>query len=250
MLQVAHERRADLVLVSEQHRNLERDWLPDITSRSAVFSPGCRIGRHDAGDGWAWVETRGVRVYSCYFSPNRPLSEFAAFLDGLTASVETRTGPVIVAGDLNAKAADWGSSITNRRGEMLCGAMAQLRLHPANVGTEPTFRRGKSESIIDVTFTDEDTAGWLLDWRVLNIYSHSDHQYIGYRLSRRPTSERPQPWRTAGWSTKKFDVSALLEVMAQGSQSVMAPGKPATLRCREGSREGNDRNRSTGGQMK
>lgn len=230
MFQTTSERRADLVLVSEQHRSTRKHWISDASSRSAIYHPGCSIGGHGSGNGWVWAETGGVRFYSCYFSPNRPLPEFSEFLEGLITSVASHGGPVIVAGDFNAKAADWGSSTTNRRGELLCEALAQLRLHPANEGTTPTFRRGSSRSVIDVTFAHELIIGRLLDWRVLDAYSHSDHQYICFRVAKQKGKGSSHHKSAKGWSTRKMDVPALLETINQGCGDVMATNLTAQAR--------------------
>lgn len=212
---------ADIAIVSEQYRNQPRDWYSDVTSRAAVCVSSKRLPLENTatnpGDGWTWVEMGGVRFYSCYFSPNKPLTEFVWLIDELERDIRSRNGPVVVAGDFNAKSAEWGSSTTNNRGTLLSEAVARLRLHTANTGEVLTYRRGNTGSVIDVTFADETTVGRLRNWRVLEKYSHSDHQYIAYEVDDRPGIA--QIHAPKGWCCRKLKEEALLKIIAEEEQS-------------------------------
>ena len=232
MFQVAKEMRADVVIVSEQYANCSADWYSDATGRAAIYVPSRDIAvtkrMVTGGDGWVWIEIGGRRIYSCYFSPNSPLPQYEEDIRRLEDDVRGAEGPVIVAGDFNASAAEWGSSFTNARGTLLCEVASGLHLHVANVGRSLTFRRGGSGSIIDVTFTDENTVGSLRNWRVLEDYSHSDHQYIAYELDDRAV---PQPRRidtnARGWNARKLDAPMLRLTVEQGAGEVTAAGSAA-----------------------
>jgi len=55
-----------------------------------------------------WGETVVVGVY---FSPNRSLADFARYLDRVGVIVgRLLPGPVLIMGDVNAKAREWGLS--------------------------------------------------------------------------------------------------------------------------------------------
>ena len=74
LMQSARERRADVLLISEQHKWSENSaWYQDASRRAGILvcSPDLSIGDSLETDaGFVWVEVAGVRVYSCYFSPN------------------------------------------------------------------------------------------------------------------------------------------------------------------------------------
>lgn len=57
--------------------------------------------------------------YSCYFSPNRDAEEYEKFLLDLTVSIRTQGKMVMVAGDFNSKAVEWGNQVGNHRGRMM-----------------------------------------------------------------------------------------------------------------------------------
>jgi len=91
---------------------------------------------------------------------------------------------LLIAGDFNAKSAYWGSSVTDGKGEALESFAASLGLWTCNIGDKPTFRRGDSRSVIDVTFVG--TGPWELSgWTVLDDYTGSDHLYLMYEIRNR-----------------------------------------------------------------
>ena len=80
LMQTAKERGADVLLISEQHKWSENSaWYHDASRRAGILvcSPALNIGDFVETDaGFVWVEVAGVRVYSCYFSPNDPFEIF------------------------------------------------------------------------------------------------------------------------------------------------------------------------------
>jgi endonuclease/exonuclease/phosphatase (EEP) superfamily protein YafD len=108
--------------------------------------------RQEKGPGWVSVGTAACTVYSCYASPNAPLQDFERFLEGLKASVSKCSGPVLVGGDFNVKAFMWGFRVEDRRGTALADLIAELGMVIMNQGYAPTFLRGASSSVIDITF--------------------------------------------------------------------------------------------------
>lgn len=90
---------------------------------------------------------RGLRggLVGVYFSPNQSLADFEQFLDQVgTVVTRSLSRPVLVMGDLNAKAADWGSPRTDAKDEALVDWAAGLDLLVMNTDTAQTFvrRRG------------------------------------------------------------------------------------------------------------
>ena len=80
LMHTARERRADVLFISEQHKWSENSsWYQDASRRAGilVYSPDLRIADFLETDaGFVSVEVAGVRVYSCYFSPNDPFKIF------------------------------------------------------------------------------------------------------------------------------------------------------------------------------
>ena len=69
-----------MLLISEQHKWSENSaWYQDASRRAGILvcSADLIVGDFLESDvGFVWVEMAGVRVYSCYFSPNDPFKVF------------------------------------------------------------------------------------------------------------------------------------------------------------------------------
>uniref|UniRef100_A0A2S2NQQ6 Reverse transcriptase domain-containing protein n=1 Tax=Schizaphis graminum TaxID=13262 RepID=A0A2S2NQQ6_SCHGA len=216
MVHTARECNADVVLISEQYRNASEDvgWYSDAAGRAAVYiTSGISVDATGPLDiGFRWVLINGMRVYSVYYSPNVTLAEYNLFLNRLESSVRGSDGPVLIAGDFNAKRPEWGSPITDQRGDALAELAASLDLHVCNTGGCPTFVRGASESYIDVTFASRSIWQKISNWRVLDEDSLSLHLYIAFDIS--PVIDSvPQP-PPSGWNWRKLDrekLSAFLD---------------------------------------
>ena len=76
LMQTAKERGAEVLLISEQHKWSENSaWYQDASRRPGILvcSSDLNIGDFlETNAGFVLVEVAGVRVYSCYFSPNDP----------------------------------------------------------------------------------------------------------------------------------------------------------------------------------
>lgn len=219
MVHTARECKADVVLISEQYRNASEDvgWYSDAAGRAAVYvTGGIFVDAASPPDaGFRWVLINSIRVYSMYCSPNVTLAEYNVFLNGLESSVRGSDGPVLIAGDFNAKRPEWGSPITDKRGDALAELASSLDLHVCNTGDSPTFVRGASESYIDVTLASREIWQKISNWRVLDEDSFSLHQYIVFDISPAISSVRQLP--PTGWSWRKLDrekLSALLDSRA------------------------------------
>ena len=53
--------------------------------------------------GFVWVEVTGVRVYSCYFSPNDPFEVFSTQILALKESLSKAIEQTPIAGGFNGK---------------------------------------------------------------------------------------------------------------------------------------------------
>ena len=174
-------------LVSEPNRARAESagWLIDGRGDAAVWvSREMVIKGRGRREGFCWVDTGDVVLYSCYVSPNASQTDFEVFLADLERSVVVwgRRRLVVVAGDFNSAATEWGSRATNRRGEQLLEMVAGAGLHLLNDGYRPTFRRRDQESFLDLTFCSDIARDRVSGWRVLEQETLSDHLYLEYRV--------------------------------------------------------------------
>lgn len=196
----AIQAQVDVLIVSEPNRRVASGemWRTDedsdcaivILSGEAVLNSGC-------GHGYVWVDLGDMRVFSCYFSPNRPLRELEGGLENLSRAIETGRRKVIVGGDFNAKSPEWGGAFEDNRGSLLADWATTQNLHCLNSGTSPTFERGTYGSVLDVTFSTECLARNLCYWRVLQKETLSDHRCIEmcFTVLRRESAPPVTGWK-------------------------------------------------------
>ena len=177
------------------------------------------------GRGYVWVDMGAAVFYSCYVSPNVPLTEFESYLDELERSVATWSARrlVIVAGDFNSASVEWGSRATDVRGTILLEMALRRGLRTINDGRVPTFSRCEQESYLDLTFCPEDMGNRVEGWRVLEQETLSDHRYLEYSVREAggttslPTSTAlPAP--TGGrpsWSAKKLNLEVVRRAFSE-----------------------------------
>lgn len=122
----ADKQGREMLLVSEPNKATVtkegHKWEVDRRVDAAIWCNGSSyvVRRRGRGDGYVWVELDDVIVYSCYFSPNRSLEEFTTFLEDVDRSYQSiGNGRVVITGDFNAAAVEWGSKRTCKRGEAL-----------------------------------------------------------------------------------------------------------------------------------
>lgn len=234
LCQLVREEKVDIAIVSEEYRDLsEPNWIKDATGRAAVWVCG-RF--HISGKmsapmpSFTWVEVAGIRLYSCYLPPSDNIDTFAGTLEAIVASARTSRLPVVVAGDFNAWATEWGSSRTNTRGRLLLEAFAILELEIANRGMTPTYNKGGKTSIVDLTFIDPRLMGEGFDWKVSDRYTGSDHQALMYWLQgnyRAAASNRNI--RRERWAPATFDRQAFLFMLEDVTVEGMAEEKARVL---------------------
>jgi len=166
-----------------------------------------------------WVKGSRYSLISCYLTPNDPIAEFEAKLDSIEDCAREIGEPLVMAGDFNAKAVEWGSSDTDPRGRRTLDMASRLGLVVANSRTSTTFRRpGCVATTPDITLVSERLAGALKNWTVLEDYTGSDHQYIEYSIE---LTSRPQPTNvqrgTRKWKSERLDIPALLATLDNSS---------------------------------
>ena len=96
LMQVARERRADVLLISEQYRKPENSvWFQDASRRAGIVTCNPDLGVAkvlETDRRFVWVELAGVRVYSCYFSPCDPFDIFESQILALEESLHEAVG--------------------------------------------------------------------------------------------------------------------------------------------------------------
>jgi len=105
------------------------------------------------------------------------------FYDGLDQAIrheEREVETFLVAGDFNATFTYWGSRANDGKGEALEAFAVSLGLWTNNVGSHPSFQRGASTSVIDVTFSSP-SSNEIVDGEILDNYSGSDYNFITFK---------------------------------------------------------------------
>jgi hypothetical protein len=220
--QLTRERGTSVLLMSEPNIRQVRTpgWLVDDSEDAAIMLRGTSMGKWGKGRGFVWAQVTSYTVFSCYISPNITTGEFERHLDDLASCVRTQGGPVIVAGDFNAKAFMWGSAVEDAKGRMLADWAAATNLVAMNRG-EPTFERGGSTSVLDVTFCSPDVARRVHGWHVMEAGSTtSDHMPIEFEIAERHiATEAGCPAHGWRWAENKKDELAEQMVMELGELS-------------------------------
>lgn len=192
----------DLALISEPNRGRVRGPAreADENEDAAAWLPRKRrvdVKRRGRGKGFVCVDINVAVVYSCYVSPNTTFEEYEAFLGELEESVGswTRAKLLVVTGDFNAAAEEWGSARGDARGEALLEMANRRELCLAYDGREPTFRRAGHESFLDLTLYATNARGSVDDWSVLGTETLSDPRYVAFMINSedRDEARREEP---------------------------------------------------------
>ncbi|XP_073984792.1 uncharacterized protein [Rhodnius prolixus] len=219
LYQLVFEKKVDLLLLSEQYQDKESPgWFSDLLGRAAIWVPD--LGKvpvhvHGAGSGYVWVKSGEVTYFSCYFTPNECIHDFQQKLDGLEVALFTKSA-VIVTGDFNARAVEWGLPDTNSRGRRIMEMAARTSLIVLNIGSTTTFRRpGCSGTIPDVSFASEDIAPKVQDWYVMEDYTGSDHQYISFRVEDKRYFDAIPQTKPLRWNVSRMEKMKFAEAISR-----------------------------------
>lgn len=234
----------ELLLVSEPNLAVIRDtrWKVDTSGDSAILVLG-NMAVESSGKlpGAVWVELKDLKVYSCYFSPNKPDTAFAEWLEDLAETIRPERKSVVVTGDFNAKSTGWGCPQGDERGQLLEEWAASLGLVCLNEGDVPTFERANYGSVLDLTFGSEHLLPRLKSWRVTENETLSDHRCIAFEIS----SVRSSRTGPTGWKVGLSDVENLKEALLEGLSQLQSvtpddlSSELANACARSGLRRGN-----------
>ncbi|XP_062542029.1 uncharacterized protein LOC134210019 [Armigeres subalbatus] len=217
------ETMCDVAIIAEPYRVPpdNGNWVTDRTGLAAIQVMGkfpIQEVVESSCEGFVIARINGVFICSCYAPPRWTVDQFSQILDLLTDKLIGRR-PVVIGGDFNAWAVEWGSRVTNTRGYILQEALAKLDVRLCNEGSVSTFRRDGRESIIDITFCSPSLMA-SMDWRVSEEYTHSDHQAIRYRIGQRnPGAIRRRISSVRRWKTKAFSKDLFVEALRPDSST-------------------------------
>ncbi|KAG5319820.1 PO11 protein, partial [Pseudoatta argentina] len=168
-----------------------------------------------AGERFTLVEWRPIDVAGCYFPPRLTRGEYEDALKTLGEHIRRRSPrPVLVGGDFNAHALEWGSPSTDSRGDSTLLWAARHGLVLLNRGRASTFVGARGESIVDLTWATPAAAIRIKGWRVDASFlgEMSDHRLIRMELVSIPAEEslrRRRHEKERRWALRKLDPGAL-----------------------------------------
>ncbi|XP_070140462.1 uncharacterized protein [Drosophila kikkawai] len=116
--QTVRELGSEVAVLSEPYRvGSSRDWATDRSGKAVLWLCGAdapELRDTKAAEGFVRANIGGIWLYSCYLAPSLSLEAFGRILDELSSDLRGRSN-VVVGGDFNAWAMEWGSSPTNAR---------------------------------------------------------------------------------------------------------------------------------------
>ncbi|XP_041630601.2 uncharacterized protein [Drosophila kikkawai] len=152
--QSIRERGVDVAAISEPYRvGPGPYWAVDSSGKAALWSCGItpkRMADVRSERGFVRAKMAGWWMFSVYLAPSMSFEDFGDAVDRLAADARCHT-PCLIAGDFNAWAVDWGSSLTNARGRTLLEAFSTLDVTLLNTGGRPhVSRRGYKADTLDI----------------------------------------------------------------------------------------------------
>ena len=131
----------------------------------------------------AEVTINETKLYaiSAYLSPNQ---DPAHILGTISRALNQLRGATIIKGlDSNAYSTTWGSTYTNREGEVIEDFMGQHGLSLLNKASEPaTFFSNRGSSYVDITLARGPAVFNVRNWHVELGWTLSDHRVIVFQL--------------------------------------------------------------------
>ncbi|XP_060525734.1 uncharacterized protein LOC132701656 [Cylas formicarius] len=225
--------KVDICIISEQHSNFQDGlWFADETGTAALSIANTKnitAINSGSGAGFVWIETPTAYFMSVYLSPNEGISVFRQKLATIEDAIGKFNGGVIVAGDFNAKSAEWGAAFSDTRGNEVADAAARLDLIVLNTGNTTTFRGpGYQESVIDITLATPRIGNTIESWTVSEEYNGSDHQYVTFSVGLVPGSAPQCTLYKRKWNASKLDVDALRTSFIRSIPTLQRNPSPST----------------------
>ena len=110
-------------------------WIADCTNTAAIWIPNNKnlcIKERGTGNGFVWIKVNNFIIVSCYLTPNDIIENFNRKLNDIEDTFRDNNN-LVIGGDFNSKAVEWGSNLTNPRGTQIVYMAARMGLSVANV---------------------------------------------------------------------------------------------------------------------
>lgn len=120
--QIVYEEGADIVIISEQYKSIETGkWVEDESKTASIWLPSSKqaIDQSGYGNGFSWIVLDNLTIVSCYLTPSDHIDSFQQKLDDIEDFTRHRDGDIIIAGDFNSRAVEWGMPTTDPRGKRI-----------------------------------------------------------------------------------------------------------------------------------
>lgn len=181
--QFVRSQKIDIILGQEPGIKLSRAAITDKRKDCFIWLPNTKIvSRIHVGEGVVGAQLGQIWYVSCYFSPNRNISEFNTYIENLDFFMKTLPGQVILCGDFNAKSGACGANYTDKKGDQMTEFIWGNNLICINDGKN-TFSNANGASLIDVTLISSSLVAKISGWKVLEEDSGSEHSYINFQVN-------------------------------------------------------------------
>lgn len=157
VMMTAKEKDIDILMVQEPNKKIaskDRNWITNKNTDTAIYIVNkiVQIRSIKKTEHYIALELPNVILLCVYLSPNIDRVNYKEKIERIMDYVKANKGKkLILAGDLNAKSSQWGSRVTDKKGQLWEEAMAGEQLVILNEGKKPTFVRRTGSSHIDVT---------------------------------------------------------------------------------------------------
>ncbi|KAL0852664.1 hypothetical protein ABMA27_012503 [Loxostege sticticalis] len=203
---------ASLAVVAEPY-SIPSNWLGDLDSLVAIVprpsTDSPPLSLIERGHGYVAAMWGEIAVMGVYFSPNRQLAEFEAYLAYLAPAVARMPpGQVAVLGDLNARSTAWGDRVTKPKGRVLELWATTVGLSLLNRGNTYTCVRRRGGSIVDVSFATPALAARVRRWEVDLAVTLSDHRHVRIEIADHSSAVRSGRERVSPfprWALTRLD---------------------------------------------
>ncbi|KAL0860240.1 hypothetical protein ABMA27_010547 [Loxostege sticticalis] len=203
---------ASLAVVAEPY-SIPSNWLSDLDSLVAIVprpsTDSPPLSLIERGHGYVAAMWGEIAVMGVYFSPNRQLAEFEAYLAYLAPAVARMPpGQVAVLGDLNARSMAWGDRVTKPKGRVLELWATTVGLSLLNRGNTYTCVRRRGGSIVDVSFATPALAARVRRWEVDLAVTLSDHRHVRIEIADHSSAVRSGRERVSPfprWALTRLD---------------------------------------------
>lgn len=228
LYRIVNEKNAHIIFVSEPNKSLVNNpgWYVDKDFDGAikVTDRSLPVRRWGSGHGYVYITIAETVMVSCYFSPNISFQEYEKKLNEMDEGIfrqKRKQQKILITGDFNAKAAEWGEK-TDPKGTLILEWMAQRNLVSHTKGDVPTFVRGNSRSTLDLTITSMNMVDNLGPVIVEDTENLSDHQYVTFAIHTNQTEIERTAISGRKWNANKVDETKFRRCIAKsgGSESV------------------------------